>query len=79
MKFVPLTPHEVAEWRACTADMVADYMDKNDAAEVIPVRARCNNAPGPHAIVRDDRELRFAVIAQPVEEAYERRQALVER
>jgi C4-dicarboxylate-binding protein DctP len=29
MKLVPLTPDEVAEWRACTADMVADYMDKN--------------------------------------------------
>jgi C4-dicarboxylate-binding protein DctP len=28
-KLVRLTPDQVAEWRACTADMVADYMEKN--------------------------------------------------
>src|SRR5262245_1713508 len=29
IKLVPLTPDQVAEWRACTADLVTDYMDKN--------------------------------------------------
>jgi hypothetical protein len=26
---VHLTPDNVADWRACSADMVADYMDRN--------------------------------------------------
>ena len=29
MKLVSLTPDQVAEWRACSAGMLADYMDKN--------------------------------------------------
>jgi hypothetical protein len=28
-KIVHLTPDNVADWRACSADMVADYMDRN--------------------------------------------------
>jgi len=28
-KVVHLTPDNVADWRACSADMVVDYMDKN--------------------------------------------------
>jgi C4-dicarboxylate-binding protein DctP len=29
LKLVQLTPDQVAEWRACSAEMVADYMEKN--------------------------------------------------
>lgn len=29
VKLQRLTPDQVAEWRACSADLVADYMDKN--------------------------------------------------
>jgi len=29
MKLVSLTPDQVAEWRACSAGMLADYMDRN--------------------------------------------------
>ncbi len=29
IRIQPLTPDQVAEWRACSADMVADYMEKN--------------------------------------------------
>ncbi|MBO0765368.1 MAG: TRAP transporter substrate-binding protein DctP [Hyphomicrobiaceae bacterium] len=29
IKLVPLTPDQVAEWRACTADLVIKYMEKN--------------------------------------------------
>jgi C4-dicarboxylate-binding protein DctP len=29
MRVVALTPDQVAEWRACSAEMVADFMDKN--------------------------------------------------
>jgi C4-dicarboxylate-binding protein DctP len=29
IKIQRLTPDQIAEWRACSADMVADYMDKN--------------------------------------------------
>jgi C4-dicarboxylate-binding protein DctP len=29
MRVVDLTPDQVAEWRACSADMIAEYMSKN--------------------------------------------------
>jgi TRAP-type C4-dicarboxylate transport system substrate-binding protein len=29
IKIQQLTPDQIAEWRACSADTVADYMDKN--------------------------------------------------
>jgi TRAP-type C4-dicarboxylate transport system substrate-binding protein len=29
VKFVSMTPNQVADWRACTAHMVADYIQRN--------------------------------------------------
>jgi TRAP-type C4-dicarboxylate transport system substrate-binding protein len=29
VKTFPLTPDQVAEWRACSAEMISEYMDRN--------------------------------------------------
>jgi C4-dicarboxylate-binding protein DctP len=34
VKFVSLTPDQVADWRACTAHLVADYIERNGALGV---------------------------------------------
>jgi C4-dicarboxylate-binding protein DctP len=47
MKLVPLTPDQVADWRACTAEMVTDYMDKNGdkARRLMDAYARLRTDP----------------------------------
>jgi C4-dicarboxylate-binding protein DctP len=60
MKLVSLTPDQVAEWRACTADMVADYMEKNghkarrlmEAYAKLRVDPCCSAMPGEVAFTR---------------------------
>jgi C4-dicarboxylate-binding protein DctP len=60
LKLVPLTPDQVAEWRACTADMVADYMEKNgeQARRLMAAYSKlrtdpcCSKGPGEAAFTR---------------------------
>jgi C4-dicarboxylate-binding protein DctP len=60
LRLVPLTPDQVAEWRACTADMVAGYMERNgERARLLMAAYRklrsdpcCSAVPGEAAFTR---------------------------
>lgn len=59
-KIVGLTPDQVADWRACSADMVADYMTRNGEQARLLMAAYsklrtdpcCSAAPGEAAFTR---------------------------
>ena len=60
MKLKALTPDQVADWRACSAGMLADYMNKvgDSARKVMNAYGRlrldpcCSAAPGDAAFTR---------------------------
>jgi C4-dicarboxylate-binding protein DctP len=59
-KLVRLTPDQVAEWRACSADLVADYMERNgekgrrlmDAYSKLRTDPCCSKGPSEAAFTR---------------------------
>ena len=60
MKFQALTPDQVADWRACSAGMLADYMNRvgDRARKIMDAYGRlrldpcCSSSPGDAAFTR---------------------------